>query len=409
MIRRIINNKIVQIVFALLLALLLWFYVVNQENPDDVDLIFRDVVVQFEGEDDILASEKLSITSDNDTVDLLLEGKRRELLRLDSSDLYLVVDVSDIKEPGTYSLPYRLSLPLGVTATVSDDSVQEVTVTVSRFAEKSIPVTAVFNGSVAPGYLADDNISVYPDAILITGTEESVEQVDHAVVTLTGTGLRESIVESVPFVLADADGNPLDLDDLTLSREQVTVRFPILLQKEVPLTFTLQEGGGATEANVNWTMSQDSILIAAEEGVLDAIEAVELGTIDLAEVEESGTYTFPVTLPEDVRNLSGVTEVQVQLTVRGLATKEVETSNISCINGTERYKATVVTGSLVVTLRGSEADLSEVTGANVLVDADLSEIGSATGTYTVPALAHVEGSDTVGVIGTYKVTVSQTR
>ncbi len=409
MIRRIINNKIVQVVFALLLALLLWFYVVNQENPNDVDLIFRDVVVQFEGEDDILASEKLSITSDSDTVDLRLEGKRRELLRLDSSDLYLVVDVSDISEPGTYSLPYRLSLPLGVTAAVSDDSIQEITITVSRFGEKSIPVTAVFNGSVAPGYLADDNISVYPDTILITGREEAVEQVDHAVVTLTGTGLKESVVESVPFVLVDADGNPLEFDDMTLSREQVTVKFPILLQKEVPLTVDLQAGGGATEANVNWTMSQDSVLIAAEEDLLDTIDAIELGIIDLAEVDGSGTYVFPITLPEDVRNLSGVTEVEVQLTIRGLATKEVETSNISCINVTERYKATVVTSSLTVTLRGPEEDLQAVTGADVLVDADLSEIDGATGTYTVPALAHVEGSDTVGVIGTYKVTVSQYR
>ncbi|MBR2667204.1 MAG: hypothetical protein IKD96_03490 [Oscillospiraceae bacterium] len=409
MIRRIINNKIVHIVFALLLALLLWFYVVNQENPDDVDLVFRDVVIQYEGEDDILASENLSITSDNDTIDLRLEGKRRELLRLDSSDLYLVVDVSNIDEPGTYSLPYRLSLPLGISATVSEDSPQEITVTVSRFAEKSIPVTAVFNGSVATGYLADDNISVYPDSIVISGREEDVAQVDHALVTLSGSGLRESIVESMPFTLVDADGNTLSFEDMTLSREQVTVKFPILLQKKVPLTVALQEGGGATEANVSWSMSQDSLHIAAEEDVLNTIDSIELGVIDLAQVEENGTYLFPITLPEGVRNLSGVTEIQVDVTVRGLATKQVETTNISCINVTERYTASVVTDSLTVTLRGPEEDLAAVTGDNVLVDADLSEIGGATGIYTVPAVAHVEGSDTVGVIGTYKVTVSQKR
>ena len=409
MIRRIINNKIVQVVFALLLALLLWFYVVNQENPDDVDLVFRDVVIQYEGEDDILASENLSITSDNDTIDLRLEGKRRELLRLDSSDLYLVVDVSNIDEPGTYSLPYRLSLPLGISATVSEDSPQEITVTVSRFAEKSIPVTAVFNGSVATGYLADDNISVYPDSIVISGREEDVAQVDHALVTLSGSGLRESIVESMPFTLVDADGNTLSFEDMTLSREQVTVKFPILLQKKVPLTVALQEGGGATEANVSWSMSQDSLHIAAEEDVLNTIDSIELGVIDLAQVEENGTYLFPITLPEGVRNLSGVTEIQVDVTVRGLATKQVETTNISCINVTERYTASVVTDSLTVTLRGPEEDLAAVTGDNVLVDADLSEIGGATGIYTVPAVAHVEGSDTVGVIGTYKVTVSQKR
>ncbi len=407
MIRRILNSKVIYIIFSLLLAVLLWLYVVNQENPDNVELSFRDVVIQYEGDDDILAAESLSVSSDSDTIDLRLSGRRRELLRLDSSDLYLSVDVSDITEPGVYTLPYKLSLPLGVTATVSDDSPQTVTVTVSRFAEKTIPVTALFNGSVAPGYLADDNISVYPNTIVVSGPAEEVAQVDHARVVLTGTALTETISETLPVTLIGRDGSELSFEEITLSRDNVVVKFPILLQKEVPLTLTLLPGGGATEKNVFVSLSQDTLDIAAEADILNGIDEIEIGTLDLATVEGSGTYVFSLVMPEGVRNLSGVTEVQAEVTIQGLDTKRVETSNIVCVNVSPGYSASAVTKSLTVTLRGSEKELADVTGDDVRVQADLSELGSATGSYTVPARVTVVGTDDVGAVGTYKVTVQQ--
>ena len=58
-----------------------------------------------------------------------------------------------------------------------------------------------------------------------------------------------------------------------------------------------------------------------------------------------------------------------------------------------------------MTVIGTSADVSAVTGDDLQVVVDLSELSSATGSYTVPAQITVTGGD-VGVSGNYVVQVT---
>lgn len=75
---------------------------------------------------------------------------------------------------------------------------------------------------------------------------------------------------------------------------------------------------------------------------------------------------------------------------------------------TEGFKASIITQSLDILLRGSEESLDRITSDNVRIIADLSELGNATGTMSVSAVVYIDGYSDVDAIGEYKISVSVT-
>jgi hypothetical protein len=132
-----------------------------------------------------------------------------------------------------------------------------------------------------------------------------------------------------------------------------------------------------------------------------------LGTIDLASFNLSTTETFAVVLPNGVNNLSGEKEASVTVSIRGLATKRVITTNISFINVSEGYTPRPITQYKEVVIRGPKEILDMISGSNIRIIGDLADIGNAVGRYSVPTTVEVLGYREVGVIdGSYNIVVS---
>jgi hypothetical protein len=100
----------------------------------------------------------------------------------------------------------------------------------------------------------------------------------------------------------------------------------------------------------------------------------------------------------------------VTVTVSGLETKTLEADRIDWSNAPDGLQVEAVTQSVKVLVRGKEEALDLVQDHNVRVVADLSEIGSSTGRYTVPAKVYLDSTSDVGVVGNdYKVVVDISR
>ena len=120
----------------------------------------------------------------------------------------------------------------------------------------------------------------------------------------------------------------------------------------------------------------------------------------------SSTTTFAIPLSNELNNLSGVTEAEVKVSVKNLATKRMIVSNIEFDNVSEGYTATPVTQYLEVMIRGPQEIIDLVNAYNVRIVADLADLGSAVGRYAVDAKIIVDGYSEAGGVGDYKVVVS---
>ena len=111
-------------------------------------------------------------------------------------------------------------------------------------------------------------------------------------------------------------------------------------------------------------------------------------------------------IPDGCENLSGVTRATLKIRYKDLVTATVTTSRIEYENAPEGKTVTVLTSDLPVTLRGTSADVNAVTPEDVILLADLRDVSSASGSYTVPVEVRVDTNGDVGVVGTYQIRIT---
>ena len=151
--KKITESKSFYIAISLIAAFVLWLYVSNAANPDTTGTV-RGIRLTISGlerlEEHRLIGRGLMISEGTDQqVTLSLQGKRDALLRVNNSNITVTVDVSNITEPGTVSLDYRISYPLsalGETITERDKRPDRIELTISRQTEKAVEVRLDFTG-----------------------------------------------------------------------------------------------------------------------------------------------------------------------------------------------------------------------------------------------------------------------
>ena len=410
------KSKLLSILIALLASFCLWIYVVTVVNQEVNNEPINGIPVTFSGADQILEDSNLIITEGDDTlVDLRVSCSRQTLTKLSKDSISVVVDVSRIKTPGEYTLPYTVVYPTGVSSSEVSYSgtPRNITFTVELFTSKSVPVRGILAGSVAEGYYAPA-LECTPNEIVISGPEPLVNKVSYAQVILERENLTETVTQSCAFTLIDSEGNAVESEYISASVDGVRlstieVRQSVLQMKDVPLIVEFLEGGGATAADVIWTCEPNIITIAGEQEVLEKINQITVAQYDLAKLVNSVSEDMPVTLPNDVINVTELETVRVNISINTnkLSTKMVRATNFEVINVPEGYTADVMTVQLSVTLRGPIEEINRISEGNITVVIDASSLHE--GTQSVPAVIEISGGGSVGSIGEYTAVVSLTQ
>ena len=410
--KKILDSRFLYLVLSVVLTVGLWCYVTAtdgtpQDNP------YYNVPVVFDGLD-ILTDRGLMIVNTNVTTSITVRATPAVHARLyqgaRSGDLTVTAKVSGISEEGSHSIAYTVNLPAGVNrseVTISTTtSGNVVNVDVARFLSRRIPLEGVFKGSVAEGYLAGsaDDFLFSPSEIMISGRAEDVNQVHHAVVTLTTENLTETVREEYPFALIGASGDELKNLEITCDVDTVYTTFPIRAVAEIPLKVVLVPGGGLGEDDVSVELNAvDSIIVA---GSKDAVAAlvnegiIMLGRVDLASVRDGDERTFSVPLEDGLENLSGVSEIRAAFTFKKqVVSQPFAVTNIQTINEPEGWTVEILTKELPVEVRGTQKLMDELIEENIRAVVDLQNINLAAGQQTVTASIALASSGSKSDIG----------
>ena len=411
MINRLKDSKVLYIVLSIVIAVVLWMYVMDVESPD-MQFTISDIPVTFVGEN-VLAEENLMVISGKDaTISLDLQAKRQIQTQLDRTNITITVDLSRLATVGEHQLAYDIRFPSNITVggnlTILNRSSNYVNVTLGRMVTKTIEVEGIFEGSVADGYVAEEMI-FSPETIEISGEELEIAKVRCAQVTVVGQDLTETLSMDLPFTLIGYEGEEIASQDIQMSQETVNVTLPVVVVKDVPLQVELTEGGGAKAENARVEITPSTITVSGREEIVSNVESITIGTVDLSQVIGSGELTFTIPIPTGLSNVSGVSEARVTVSIEGLSTRNIDVTNLTTINEPDNVNVTFVTESLQVVVRGPEEILAQISPHNLRAVADLSNVGTATGRYTVPVEVYLDGYADAGVVGEYQAVVSLTR
>lgn len=410
---RIYNSKLFWMIFSLLASLVLWAYISNQ-NTTTISKQLTGVQVQFSGEDLLRKERGLAISDvDNTSVNVWIRGSRRAIGALDASQVIASIDVSRITQAGDMSWSYTLKYPTGTDTgaiqTVSR-SPETISFTVSALSTKTVGVGGTFAGSLANGYTAEDP-TFEPTTISITGSEAVLNKIAGAKVVFgkDKNNVSETFSVDTGYTLVDEKGNEISTAGLTFSTDVIKATLPIMEVKEIPLSVSLISGGGATENNCTVTIEPKTIKLAGDSKVLDAMNKLVLATIDLSDFTTSYENTYPIAFDDELQNVTGITSATVKIMIVGLSTKTFDITNISCSNVADGYTATVDTENISVVMRGTEKALDAVTAENLKAVADMTDYKDTTGSVMPPVKISASGADNIGAVGSYKITVTLTK
>ena len=407
--RKLYNSRAFWLVIALLASVSLWIYVISQET-EAYKQTFRGVKVELVGEDILLNSRNMVITDlSTSTVTVEVSGPRRLVGSWNSDDLIAQIDVSKLSQPAFTSLQYTVKFPDGTDTSGVKTGLktpETVNFMVSAQTKKVVPVVGSFEGSVSEGYTAESP-EFEPSTITVSGPETYLKDISRAWVEFGSQEISSTYSADVPYVLLDEEGEECSTTGLVLSDDTVKATLRILAVKEIPLTVDFIDAAGASSANTTLSIEPESITLAGDTAILSGMNRISLATIDLSDFDSTFSDTYLIKYDDGLKNLSGVSEAQVTVEIIGLAVKDcaVDRENISCINVTDGYSASVLSDTLTVRLRGAQEQLEEVRGENVRIVADLKDYNTSVGQFMVPVKVSVDGFSDVGAVGDYTILI----
>ena len=412
-------RKAVYLVMAVLVALVIWFYVDefgNNGSPRMHKKTFDDIPIEYIHEETLMDHGLMLVEEGSDqTVSIQLEATRRMIAEIDRDKLRVTADLSDITTDGTQTLQPRLSYSgsrlNGQRIAITQSMVKEVnpfmaTVNIKELNSKPIEVRCELRGNVAEGYSAGQ-LKLSDTTIEIWGQAEDIDPVSYAKVTLDiGDDAETSVAEALPITFYDENNQPLDGTGIRSTIQEIKVTMPVSVTKELKLGVKLKDAPGLRRKNVAVEVSPETITVSGDASQLNDRDTINLAEIDLLDLKArngSGVYEYPITVPEGCSNLSGVTRATVSISFTDLATTEVTTDRFVGENIPEGKSVEILTEEMTVSLFGTGADVAAITPEQVTLVADLSDYSAASGSYTVPAKVAISGPADIGVSGDYEV------
>lgn len=409
----IFRSKGFYIAFSIFVAILLWTYVAVINN-DTMSVEINGAPVIMTGQSELEGREFIATSTNVEKIDLTIAGKPNIVSRLKTRDVTVTVDLSDaarnITSAGVYQLPYTVNYPEGINQaylTVDSASASYITVKIEKFQTKTIPVRTLSDVVVPDGYQSEP-IELKQENLVISGPESDISRISYALVNIETMELTDTYSENLPYNYMSENNEIIETELVRANYETVGVVIPVVVIRDMELNVTFSGSNLIQGVNMEYEISPSSIKVKGSPSRLDSLKTINLGIIDLTSFESEFEDSFEIALPEDIENMSDVTTATVKVRITGMATRKIVVSDISTIGDSQGYKSRVLTDRLEITLRGLKSHIDAVKASDIAVRADLSDLGAATGTYSVPAKIEVKGNN-VDAVGKYTITVQITK
>lgn len=383
-------------------AILLWFYVASVQNPEKTVPV-SGVKVSLIGLDTLEANNLMVLNEGTFTVTINVEGKRDKLAEVLPERITAKADVSNIQTTGRIGIPYKVELNVD-NVTVVGRSPAYINVEVDRKVTETVPVTVNQTGSAGEGYVYE-TMAAEPSSIVVEGPQSVVSTIAGAYVSVNTDRLQESVDGAFEYTLVDHDGKAVDTTHLVCDTQVVNLSMAVRRVKEIPLQVQLVSAPGIDAKYAEAVISPDVIEVSGTERVLETLNQISLGSIDLREHFLNGkSVELPITLPNGVKNMSGETSATITINLTDIEVRNYNVTNFSYINAPEGAVYDVVSAPVIsVMIYGHKEVLDAIDSDMVSLVADIEGAALEPGRHNVKAHVVIEGSPDVGVVSDYEL------
>ncbi len=386
------------------LAFVVWVIVVAYYNPETTDTI-EGIPITVDFEQSVLQEQGLMlVTVPKTNVDVKIEGKREKIAAIGKDKVTAFVSVASVTKPGEYDLPVNIAIDGQSVKSVSQ-SVKSLKLRFEKAINTQFTVDVITKGEVAEGYVLEKIAT--PTIITLTGPESVVEKIASVQAVVSQEQFTESGIFDATLLYLDKNGEKLD--DTFLTADAVKVNISVFKEKTVPLQVELVNGSGGNDtAYLQVKIEPETIKIAGSTEVLESINYISLGTVDVSEIEKTVSKDIPLIMPNGVKSADAVENAKVSFGLDGTVTKqfEISTKKIGLENLPDGMDVSIPEGKLNITVRGDAADLGKLQETDISPKIDFKNQKMTKGSNRMTVYCVFPESYKVGVVGKYEVTVT---
>lgn len=377
------NEKVITIIVCVLLSFSLWVYISNVENVNRT-IELKNISVTIDNESALSESKLVLLPDQIFEVNLRIEGPSKKVYSISKQDFNLKVDLSAYAlKSGVNNIPVKIvDYPEGIN--IKNTGNLTIKVVLENLEEKEMNVTSKINTTFQDG-ISEVSSEISPQKVTISGASSLIDKVSQVVIDGSENNISRNFSRTFNLKAVDANGD--EVDGVEISTKKVTYSMKVKKQKEVPIKIDYQGSLPSGISKESEELSINNIIVSGEVDDVDKIESIKTEPIYLSNITENKKITLDLVIPEGINVVGNDTSVILTYNIKNnntvpevtddekQITKTIEGVEISYIDeDTAKYNYDYVTKTVNIDIKGTKAELDNITKDQIKVEASVKEL-----------------------------------
>lgn len=304
------KNDLTLKIFALIIAIALWSYVMSEVNPDRTETI-RNISVTFNNLEALERQGLVLMEPNEATVTVRVKGRKFDMANFDSKKIRAFVDLSGYGE-GQIKVPVHVLIEDSTNINVERIEPSEILFRFDRLISKQKAVTVKTKGDLDSNFALGE-IKTKPESVLISGPRSWVNDVAEVIVEVDLSGRKDSSTGvTLPVQLVDDQGQKVS--GVSFEPTVVDVDIPIYRVVTIPIELQTENQLPENYEITNITISPSRIALKGDNNIV-YMTSIQTKPVDINALLENPTMEVELDLPENISLINPNERITVSVTI----------------------------------------------------------------------------------------------
>lgn len=236
--KKLYNSNTFLAVASVIIAIILWIYVVYEVNPmyetkiEDIPIQCINTSAKFDDGSLVITGENKNLLKSGITMDIRVKGKRNVVSSITKDNFTCTLDMITVTQSGFYTLKPS------VESDISGLEILKITpysvkVRTEDIEQRDIEISVVTKGKVPDGF-SMDNVVNHNETIKVTGATSVIDRIKKAEAVLDYDKVDVKASETAAKIyFYDSEGNEIDTSLFKKTVEYAKLSFEFRTEKEV--------------------------------------------------------------------------------------------------------------------------------------------------------------------------------
>ena len=288
---------------------------------------------------------------------------------------------------GRYRLPVNVVLPKGIR--LKQIRPTQVEINLIRYADRLVNVDLVLPKDLQEGlYL--DSVEIIPRQVEIKGIENDLARIGRIKISPTMEELKSGKELLLPPELESSESFE---EEVKIEPKQIKLKAILVSGNPRRTVLVKARMSGAPDGDfavLSTTVAPSEIMVEGPKSVLDKLESIETGTVDISGIRESTSMVISIKPPAN-KSLKVLGEGTVKVTVNLQpisATKEITSIPVK-IEGGGQIPWKAVPPTVTITVEGLPSNINSLSAESIDVEAYVNALNLFSNQATIPVRSRI--------------------